>query len=201
MQRLHSRQPRDRHRDPGSPAAEDGYRRARNRRATLSPVAWSTKRWPTSPAGARIAAAHAGRPHHAHVRRRPIFASSASSASAPASAQLRESQTRIVSRGRSRSSPSLTTSKWRVEGRHLVDFGHGDAHLVGERLQEPGRQALLVILNEVEIFDQQVALARLRPEDRGDRVALLRLEHPAFWEEGRASAAGARRHGSRLGRR
>ena len=47
-----------------------------------------------------------------------------------------------------------------VEGRDLIDLGHGQFHFFGQRAQMGGRQMAEFILNQVEIFDQQIAATR-----------------------------------------
>ena len=72
----------------------------------------------------------------------------------------------------------------RVEGRDLVDLGLRHLHLVGERGEMRRREVAVVILDEVEMLDQQVAAARPVGEqglDLGQRVRvdLAALRGPA----------------------
>ena len=82
-----------------------------------------------------------------------------SSSSAPASAQLRLSHTRTVTFG-GRSSPVRHHVEMGVEGRDLVHLRHRDLELFRQRLQMSLRQTALLVLDEVQVFDQQRALAR-----------------------------------------
>ena len=122
--------------------------------------------------GRRVARADAGR---AHARARPAalsLCSARSSSSAPASMQLRLSQTRIVTVG----GPRLAIAhdvEVRVEGRDLVDLRHRDLELFRQRVQVALGQAALLVLDEVQVFDQQRALARALAEQRFDGGDLL----------------------------
>ena len=49
--------------------------------------------------------------------------------------------------------------------RDLVDLRVGEAHLVREGGQVSGRDLPIVVLDPVQVFDQEVALARLGPEE------------------------------------
>src|SRR5690606_27965197 len=46
----------------------------------------------------------------------------------------------------------------RVEGGDLIDFHHAEAHLLRQRAQMGGGQVAVFVLNEVEVFDQMIAL-------------------------------------------
>ena len=51
-----------------------------------------------------------------------------------------------------------------IEAGNLPDFGHGKAHPVGEGGEMPCRQMVVVILNDVEAFDQMIASWRFCSE-------------------------------------
>src|SRR5438045_1772401 len=78
-----------------------------------------------------------------------------------------------------------------VEGRDLVDLRHGDLELLGQRLQVSLRQASLLVLDEMEIFDQQRALPRTVGENRTNGSHLLLSEHPAARKRRGLAATGA----------
>ena len=62
-----------------------------------------------------------------------------------------------------------------IEARDLVDLGLRQAHLGGERGEMRRREVAEAILDPVQVLDQQVALARLRAEERlhlGERVGV-----------------------------
>ena len=48
----------------------------------------------------------------------------------------------------------------RVEGRDLVDFGEREPHLLRQRGEMGGREMAVAILDQVQMFDQQIAPAR-----------------------------------------
>jgi hypothetical protein len=53
-----------------------------------------------------------------------------------------------------------------VEGRHLEHLGHRELHRLGERGEARGREAAVAVLHAVQVFDQQVAPARIGAEQR-----------------------------------
>ena len=53
-----------------------------------------------------------------------------------------------------------------VEGRHLVDLGLRELHLLRERRHVRGRKMLVAVVDLVQVLDQEVALARLGAEQR-----------------------------------
>ncbi len=58
----------------------------------------------------------------------------------------------------------------RVEGRGLEHLGEGKLHLVGERGQMRGRDLVIFVLDQVQIFDQQIAPPRPVAEQLLDLV-------------------------------
>ncbi len=85
--------------------------------------------------------------------------SAARSASAPASSQASEFADPDGQRGRRRLA-LLHHVEMRIEGRDLVDFGHGEPHLLGQRAQMGRGQMAEPVLNEVQMLDQQIPAAR-----------------------------------------
>ena len=79
-----------------------------------------------------------------------------------------------------------------VKGRDLVHLGHGQPHLGRERLQVSSIQATVFVLHEVQVFDQQVTVAR--PVDKQCRNLVLRgwLELPSLVKCRRPPASRAR---------
>jgi len=68
----------------------------------------------------------------------------------------------------------------RVEGRGLEHFGESELHLVGESGKMRGRDLAISVLDQVQIFDQQIAPPRLVAEQlldlmAGDRIDLAPL--------------------------
>ncbi len=157
---------------------------------SLAGVAWSTWWWPTSAAGAVSQEPMQG----ARTTRTPSSlsaSSAASSFSAPASAQLKLSQTRTVTLGGPRL-PIRHHVEMGVKRRNLVDLRHRDLQLFAERMQMPGGQASLLVLDQMQKFDQQRALARALAENGFDGGDLACLQHPALGEIGALAPAGAR---------
>ena len=132
----------------------------------LSTVACSLRRMADRDDRRVMAAAYAGRAHDAHLGTE-LFRHSASELLAPASAQLKLSQTRTVTFG-GRSSPALDHVEMRVEGRDLVDLGHAEFISSASACSAAG--GTLSILDQVQILDQQRA-ARLIAEQRLDGSA------------------------------
>ncbi len=80
--------------------------------------------------------------------------------------------------------PFLHHVEMRVEGRGLEHLGESEAHLVGERGQMVGADLAVGILHQMQVLDQQVALARAAAEqaldlDLGLRIDLTALRHRA----------------------
>ncbi len=53
-----------------------------------------------------------------------------------------------------------------VEAGHFIDLGHAQAHFLGQGAQVRGREMAIFILNQVQEFDQQVAVARAVAQKR-----------------------------------
>ncbi len=75
----------------------------------------------------------------------------------------------------------------RIEGRDLVDFGERELHLGGQRGEMRGGQIAVMILDQMQMLDQQIAPARPVGEQRAhflkrrgvDLAALGRTRRPA----------------------
>ena len=126
----------------------------------------------------RVAGADARRPQHAHIRhflalqgRQQPLGAGQHAAQAVADAHRHLRRARLAVRH---------DIEVGVEGRDLVDLGHRDLELFGQRLQMPLRQATLLVLDQVQILDQQRTLTRARREQRLDGRGLLGLQHPTF---------------------
>src|SRR6267142_2761018 len=67
-----------------------------------------------------------------------------------------------------------------VEGRNLVDLRHRKLHLVGECDQTRGREMPVAVLDSVQILDQEIAPARIIPEQRPYFLPRLRIDLAAL---------------------
>ncbi len=76
----------------------------------------------------------------------------------------------------------------RVEGRDLVDLGLGHTHLLGQRRKMAGREMPVLVLDEVQELDQEVAPAVGRAQQYPDFMQSTRLR-PATLGSGPAPAA------------
>ena len=77
-----------------------------------------------------------------------------------------------------------------IEGRHLINFRHGNAQFLPERLQVPRRQAAFAVLDEVQILDEQIPPARAVSQQLRDCVALLIFEQATLGKDRRLAATG-----------
>ena len=80
-----------------------------------------------------------------------------------------------------------------VEGRDLVDLGERELHLLRERGEMRGREMAVAVLDQMQVLDQQVALARPVAEQRAHLVERLRIDLAALGRARRAAGALARR--------
>src|SRR5207302_10559861 len=76
--------------------------------------------------------------------------------------------------------------------RELVDVRQRQPHLVGERRQVVGRQLAVMVLDQVEVLDQEVAPARPVAEQRLDLGQRRRLDLAALRVADRLAPSGAR---------
>jgi hypothetical protein len=65
-----------------------------------------------------------------------------------------------------------------VKGRDLVDLGRRQAHFMSQRHQVYGRQVAVLVLDFVQVFDQQVALARRFTEQLLDFEKRIQVDYP-----------------------
>ncbi len=75
-----------------------------------------------------------------------------------------------------------------IEGRDLIGFGHRNAHLFRQRMQPAGGNAAFAVLNEMQIFDQQIAAARPISQKRADGLHIGFIELAPFGKEPPAPA-------------
>ena len=68
-----------------------------------------------------------------------------------------------------------------VEGRDLVDLGHGEAHLRRERREMARGKAAVTVLDPVQMLDQQIAAARRGAQQRANLLLRRRLDLPALF--------------------
>ena len=64
----------------------------------------------------------------------------------------------------------------RIEGRDLVNFGQRHLHFGGKRGEMGRGDVAVLILNEMQMFDQQIAPARPVGEQRSDFDQRLRID-------------------------
>src|SRR5262249_54833242 len=63
-----------------------------------------------------------------------------------------------------------------VEGRDLVDLRERELHLGRERGEMRGRKVAVTVLDQMQMLDQEIALARALAEQRAHLLDRLRLE-------------------------
>src|SRR6185369_1731227 len=64
----------------------------------------------------------------------------------------------------------------RVEGRRLEHFGKAELHLVGERRKMRGGDLMVLVLDQMQVLDQQVAAARKIAEQLLDLICGGRID-------------------------
>ena len=79
----------------------------------------------------------------------------------------------------------------RVERRDLVDLGHRQAHLVGERGEMRRGDAVPGVLDQVQVLDEEVTVARAIPEQGADLVERGRIDLPPLRPAAGHSPTGA----------
>ena len=102
-------------------------------------------------------------------------------------AQDSESHTRTVIAGGARA--VLHHVEMRVEGRDLVDFGERELHLLRERGEMRGGEMAVVVLDQMQMLDQQIAPARPVGEQRAHLVERRRVDLAALGRARRPAAA------------
>src|SRR3954470_19906723 len=68
----------------------------------------------------------------------------------------------------------------RIEGRDLIDFGLRELHLSGERGQVRAGDIDVFVLDQMQVLDQQIALARAVAEQRYDLSGRAWIDLPAL---------------------
>ena len=76
-----------------------------------------------------------------------------------------------------------------VEGRDLVDLGQRELHLLRERGEMRGGEMAVVVLDQMQMLDQQIAPARAVAEQRAHLVERLRIDLAALGRAPRLAAA------------
>ena len=79
-----------------------------------------------------------------------------------------------------------------VKRGHLENISHRQSHFLCQSLQHPDRQAMFLILNKVQIFDQQVTTARTISQKGTHSLTLLRLQQPPFGKKRPLATPGPR---------
>ncbi len=80
----------------------------------------------------------------------------------------------------------------RIEGRHLIDLGHGDSQLFAKRLHMTSRQAPFCILDKMQIFYQHIALTRGVPQQFYNRFGFFAFKQPPLGKDRRLAPARTR---------
>ena len=114
----------------------------------------------------------------------------ASNFSAPAMAQDNELHTRTVTARRRRA--VLHHVEMRIESRDLVDLGQRHLHLVRQRGEMRGGQMAVMVLDQMQMLDQQIAPARPVGEQRLHLVERRGIDLAAFGRARRPAAARSR---------
>ena len=68
----------------------------------------------------------------------------------------------------------------RVETGDLIDFGHRQAHLFGQGAQMRGREVSIAVLDQMQVLDQQVAVARAVAQKRANVLPCRVLHLPTL---------------------
>ena len=139
----------------------------------------------------RVARADARRAHDAHARHR-LALQRARAAPRRRPACSSGCRTRAPSPARR---PRLAVRhhiEVRVEGRDLVHLGHRDLEHFGQRVQVARRQAAFLVLDQMQVLDQQRALARPLAQQRLDGRRLVLPAAPGPRERRRLAPARAR---------
>ena len=141
-----------------------------------------------------VAAAHAGRPHHAHA----VAEADAQLIEQPLGAGERAAQAVAHAHGQRRRRCLVVHDdvEMRVERGDLVDLGQREAHRLGERDQMACMEAAEMVLQQMQVLDQEVAAALALAEQRldlGERrgidLAALRVIRSAPPPRARVDAA------------
>ena len=78
-----------------------------------------------------------------------------------------------------------------VEGRDLIDFGERELHLLRQGGEMRGRQMTVMVLDEMQMLDQQIAPPRPIGEQRLHFFERLRIDLPALRCTRRPAPAGS----------
>src|SRR5450756_2667930 len=77
----------------------------------------------------------------------------------------------------------------RIKGRNLVDLGEREFHLQGQRREMGGGQIAVMVLDQMQMLDQQIAPARSVGEQRAHFVERRRVDLTALGRARRLAAA------------
>ena len=136
-----------------------------------------------------VAGAHAWRPHHPDVG--PEFFRQFSQE--PFRADQRAGQ-RIAHPHRDRRRRPLAVLhdvEMGVESGDLIDLGQRQPHLLCQGGEMRGRQIAVTILDQMQMFDQEVAPAFAVAEQRADLIEGMRIDLPAFRRARRLALPGS----------
>ena len=93
-------------------------------------------------------------------------------------------------RDRRRRRAVLHHIEMRIEGRDLVDFGERELHLRRQRSEMRRGEMAVVVLDQMQMLDQQIAPARPVDQQRLHFFKRLRIDLAAFGRPRRPAAAG-----------
>ncbi len=141
-----------------------------------------------------VAGAHAGRAHHAHIlaEDRRQFLQQRLRANHGAGQRIADAH-----RDGRRHGAVLHHVEMRVEGGDLVDFGLCQLHLLRQCCQMRGGQMPVMVLDEMQMLDQQIATARPVGEQRAHLVERRGVDLAALGGARRPAPAGAVAAGTR----
>ncbi len=69
----------------------------------------------------------------------------------------------------------------RVEGRRLKHLGKAELHLVGKCRKMCGRDLAILVLDQMQVLDQEIAAARTITEQHFDFMRRRRIDLTALW--------------------
>ncbi len=136
-----------------------------------------------------VASAHAGRAHHAHIWAQ-LFRQFGKQ---PLGAKQRAGQRIADPHGnrRRRRLAFLHHIEMGVEGRHLVDLGERKLHFLRQGGKVRGREMTVMVLNQMQMLDEEIAPARPIGQQREHFLQSFRIDLTALRRARRPAPPGA----------